>query len=94
MKNSVLPRIKLPEGTTEAKLAYLANVKQPTLNNILHGKRRANPLVARALARVCEKRGIDLSIYDWLFPEDSSSPLIDKSVMMKKPEPQSAEGMF
>ena len=71
-----LPTIKLPKTVTEAKLARKSGVPQATLNLILHGKRRANPLTARSLAKACEVLCLPMSLYDWLYPEDSSSPLI------------------
>ena len=73
-----LPEIKIASYATEAKLSRKAGVPQPTLNLILRGKRRANPLHARQLARACEKMGIPMSLYDWLYPEDSESSLISR----------------
>lgn len=78
MTKTTLPRIVLPKNVSEAKLARKSGVPQPTLNNILHGKRRAHPLHARALAAACEKLGLPMSLYDWLFPEDSGSVLVKK----------------
>lgn len=78
MTKQKLPRIQLPKHVSEAKLARKSGVPQPTLNTILHGKRRANPLHARALASACERLGLPMSLYDWLFPEESGSVLIQK----------------
>lgn len=78
MKKVKLPTIKLPKNVTEAKLARKSGVPQPTLNGILNGRRRANPLHARALAAASERLGLPMSLYDWLFPEDSGSVLIQR----------------
>ena len=78
MKKCTLPSIRLPKHVSEAKLSRKSGVPQPTLNTILRGKRRANPLHARALAGACEKLGLPMSLYDWLFPEDSGSVLVQK----------------
>ena len=80
-----LPRIKLPDNVTEAKLARKTGIPQPTLNFILRGKRRANPLHAKTLAYWSERLGLPMSLYDWLYPEDSGSVLIDRSEMRQTP---------
>lgn len=80
MLKTELPKIKLPKNVTEAKLARKSGVPQPTLNGILNGRRRAHPLHAKALAAASERLCLPMSLYDWLYPEDSGSALVQKEV--------------
>lgn len=69
-------RIVLPEGLTQGKLSQVSGVVQPIICRVLTGDRGVRAETARKLARACEKLGLPMTIYDWLFPAESTSPMV------------------
>ena len=76
---TTLPTINLPKGVSEASLSRKSGVPQSSISLILRGKRRTSPAYAKKLAAACERMGISMTIYDWLYPEESTSELIIKA---------------
>jgi len=65
------------EAGQQAQLAKAAGIKPRSLEAILRGRRRARPELAKVLAENAQSMGLDLERFDFLYPEESLSPLIE-----------------
>lgn len=66
------------EPGERARLARTAGISQQHLSYILTCQRRAGPDLARRLELACHSFGIPLGRDDFVWPEQSESPLITR----------------
>ncbi len=58
------------------EIAKLAGIAPSFLSQILSRSRRANAMTAKRLEDACIRLSIPLTRFDWLYPEDSTNPLM------------------
>jgi transcriptional regulator with XRE-family HTH domain len=66
------------EKGQQSALAELAGLSQSYVSEIIHGKKRAGPDAARHLAAACAELDIPLTVMDFLYPDESLSPLLTR----------------
>lgn len=80
MESSQYLRVYWVRGE-KGRLARKAGITQQHLGNILSGRNRAKPDMARRIARAAKAMGIHLSLTDLLFPHESVNPLMNTPAM-------------
>lgn len=92
----------LTERGIQSWYARRINASRSVINAIFNGRRRPTPEQAAKLEALFIQKGVPLNRWDLLYGNPEGLPLsqfIDQvqekeKAMRKKPEPQSAEGMF